>query len=434
MSPSALAQAAKIIANLSGMSQQFAGAGIGFDRGSSEYFASMGTSLSGDTLSLLTRQSDIKRIVSAQMSRNLSYANSVRGGNVTAAADAARLVYWAMTVVDLLELTTGFGPPAEGDELRSGSVDFDTLAEKLKSALPDSNWQGSAAQSYANQDTALHNLAQTLASVDLQLASLVQDQAEWITHTRLAMGIVKNLLAAAYPLTYVLVFVPAAGPVAARIFALTVATLSITTVLGMTTTSAVRSTKNGQAARDLAHQYRAGATTAGEVTAGPLAQGPQSVAGLCASPGNEGVSANVSERPGTPSGSAELAGSSVASGGASATPRNTPTEMTIEGQQVPGQTPALSTGGAPPINGGAQTLGPTGQPTPIIKKNTTPVAPSTNVTQSAPAAASGEPSTMERTVDGAESGAQSTESAPIATSSARTAEPDHATHPTTRTG
>ncbi|MEJ1938371.1 hypothetical protein WDZ92_49885, partial [Nostoc sp. NIES-2111] len=49
----------------------------------------------------------------------------------------ASIISWAITIVEGLELLTGFGPPYRGGTLGTGSKVFAILEEPLRSALPD---------------------------------------------------------------------------------------------------------------------------------------------------------------------------------------------------------------------------------------------------------------------------------------------------------
>ncbi|UXA07112.1 hypothetical protein KXD96_02830 [Mycobacterium sp. SMC-2] len=167
------------------------------------------------------------------------------------------IISWTLVTVELLELTIGFGVPTEGDGLKTGSQQFTTLAEQLNSALPDYGWKGTGSEAYAELDTALKNAADSMADLDLQLASLVKNQAEWVTHARLGFGILKDLLLAALIIEIAItLFVPApAGVTAAKAFAIAVATLGISVAAAFLGTLTYFSVENGKKAESLANRY-----------------------------------------------------------------------------------------------------------------------------------------------------------------------------------
>nr|WP_277396007.1 EspA/EspE family type VII secretion system effector [Mycobacterium gordonae] len=250
---------------------------------------------------------------------------------------------------------TGFGPPADGGDVEAGSAEFSALCGQLKSALPDSRWQGSASQAYAAQDTLLQNLAQRLAELDHAFAGLVKDQADWVVHTRLAMGVVKDILVAAFLLTFVLAFSPWAGPVVARVFALTVAALAMSTVLGMVGALVNFSVNNGREADSLAGEYREVVTAAGVVSPSGLAKAAGSVQGPAAVQSGVGSAGSVAEGGSGESAMpsvAVLAGSGMASQGSTVTQRATLGALTGDGAGVgDGSVPAWP---GLPVPGGAR--------------------------------------------------------------------------------
>lgn len=104
------------------------------------------------------------------------------------------LIMLALSAVEALELTIGFGEPYRGFPLKVSWHQFSALQNRLASASPDSSWQGIAAQDYARRNDGQQNRALAMADLDRRLADLVQDHADQVTHVRLAFGILKYLL------------------------------------------------------------------------------------------------------------------------------------------------------------------------------------------------------------------------------------------------
>ncbi|GBG40944.1 EspA/EspE family type VII secretion system effector [Mycobacterium montefiorense] len=272
-----LADAARLIANLGFLGQEF----VGVDSAdfSSEYLAATANSMSGDGLAATATAGKMigPRLYQWNLDRMtgglLTGRNEARYKAASDATKSTDLILWALTIVEVFELTTGFGPPTEGDVLKEGSQYFATLGGQLTSALPDiGSWEGTASEAYADLDTSLQNLAQTMAGLDLELAAVVKDQAEWVTHMRLGFGILKNLLIAAYATEWAIkLLVPAPGNVAAsQAFAITVSILAIAIATGMLTNLTVWSVLNGKKANTLADKYEEAA--AATVQQGALAQ------------------------------------------------------------------------------------------------------------------------------------------------------------------
>lgn len=108
------------------------------------------------------------------------------------------LILYALSVVEVLELFTGLGPPHEGEGVKTGAAGFDAVDTELGSATPGAHWQGSAAQTYVDQNAAQQFRAQSMADLDSRLAGDAQNMAHEVTHVRLGFGLDKGLLLAAY--------------------------------------------------------------------------------------------------------------------------------------------------------------------------------------------------------------------------------------------
>ncbi|WP_244193476.1 EspA/EspE family type VII secretion system effector [Mycobacterium nebraskense] len=275
-----------------------------------EHLAASTTSFAGDALTPIATFAGKKATASLLASfmklprdTRVQFLSRVGGGNpiagkskLTSAMKAASIILWTITVVEILELTTGFGPPDEGDDLKAGAQQFDTLSEQLKAALPEDNWRGSASDAYANLDTSLQDLAQTMAGLDLQMTDLVENQAEWVTHMRLAFGILKDVLLAAFVIEIVMTFLPPpAGPVPARAFALTVSGLGIAAATSFLATLCTYSFENAKKADALTSQYTQAAS--GAVQTGSLAQAKVASTGESSVSSFEAVSASMSGMP-----------------------------------------------------------------------------------------------------------------------------------------
>ncbi|OBA72863.1 hypothetical protein A5641_07330, partial [Mycobacterium sp. 1554424.7] len=265
---SVFVEAARLLASLAAMGQQFSGpTGSQVDFGSGEYLAGSVTSICADGLGpFATIGGKIAVNKSADTLRSRAFVThigaqqDVEGAKKAAYRDKSRavatsLIAWTLTVVEVLELTTGFGPPCEGDELTQGAQQFAALSGQLMVALPEDNWQGAASQSYAEADSTLGTVAQRMAELDGQLGALIHDQADWVTHIRLGFGILKVRLVAAYGIELAMKLASPSGPAQARVFAITVCGLGLTVAAGMLVMLDYYSHENAQQADDVAGQY-----------------------------------------------------------------------------------------------------------------------------------------------------------------------------------
>lgn len=283
---SIFAQATKIIGTLSGIAglgQQGAGLGLGlsgFGDGefSPEYIAASATS-TGGSIGGIAASLSTKKIVGSyfgigkgpngkkltpsltQRQRQFDLAKRVGGHTnvekgVSDFQKGLSLILWTITIVELLELLTGFGPPDEGGDLENGSQQFAALAEQLKTALPENGWQGEGADAYAELAAQLQGIATTMAELDVDLATLVKEQAEWVVHMRFAFGLLKDALFVAYVIEMAMFLgVPPAGPLAAKIFAGTVCAIGMAAALGFLGNLAYWSVEYGNKAKALSDKY-----------------------------------------------------------------------------------------------------------------------------------------------------------------------------------
>lgn len=112
--------------------------------------------------------------------------------------DPGAIILRALAVTDALELSIGLGPPHQGDDLNEGGQRHSAVRDLLGSAFPDAGWQGLASQAYCRQNADQQERAQTLADLDRQLAGLVKNQSDCVTHVRFGYGSLKSILIAAY--------------------------------------------------------------------------------------------------------------------------------------------------------------------------------------------------------------------------------------------
>lgn len=257
-------QAARILGSLTGLGQQAAGVGLGVTGGSefsTEYIAGAATSGGADfgSLAMVGVQKGITKYLGGlSPAQRMIMANRMGGpAGMKTFKQSLSIISITLTIVELMELTIGFGPPTEGSELNTGSQQFTVLAEQLKLALPDDRWEGSGSEAYAELDAALETMAQSMATLDSQLASLVRNQAEWVNHARLGFGILKDILLAAIIIELIITFaVPApAGPIAAKAFAIAVAIGGIGVASAFLGSLTYFSVENGKKADALANQY-----------------------------------------------------------------------------------------------------------------------------------------------------------------------------------
>lgn len=138
---------------------------------------------------------------------DLGVAGRLGGHNITrvvAWLGGAEILDSAITVMDCLEQAIGVGTPDSGVDLGAGATQFTTLAAQLEAARPGINWQGSGSQAYVERTADHQDRAQQLAGLDRRLAEIIDNQARWVVHARLALAAIKAGLAAMIPIALAL--------------------------------------------------------------------------------------------------------------------------------------------------------------------------------------------------------------------------------------
>jgi hypothetical protein len=258
--------AARLIANLGGLSQNIVG--VKDPKSSGEFRAASITGLAADVPA-----AGLFGFMRA--TKDADYQSKARRYG-----DAARVspILLALNIVEGLELTTGFGSPHEGDDLRDGAKQFSKIYEQLGSIFPDDSWQGSASQAYSKQNTDLQGLAKKMQEHDATLAAIVKDHADFLTHTHLVFGILKDALIVGFIIELIIKFSlpqPPLGATPSLTFAKVVAVLGVSIAAGMLGALLGSTTTNADKADTVAAEYGAVAADAYKLSVRLLAAKPE---------------------------------------------------------------------------------------------------------------------------------------------------------------
>lgn len=117
----------------------------------------------------------------------------------------------AIGTIESLELLLGSGIPDEGSVFSFTSSLFSQTANELNSAGPGTNWQGSAADSYAGQNQRQQSFLGELAKLDSEIESLIAAQAEAVSRTRDVLSDVLSGLKVARKIAIDMSYVPVVG-------------------------------------------------------------------------------------------------------------------------------------------------------------------------------------------------------------------------------
>ncbi|MHA7648822.1 EspA/EspE family type VII secretion system effector [Mycobacterium sp. ML4] len=92
----------------------------------------------------------------------------------------------------------GEGIPDPGDIFNAGSSLFKGVADKIGLAIPGTNWIGSAADAYLNQNTAQQLRAKLMGDIDNLTGNLISNQAEHVSDTRDVLRAMKKMVDGVY--------------------------------------------------------------------------------------------------------------------------------------------------------------------------------------------------------------------------------------------
>ena len=121
------------------------------------------------------------------------------------------LLDYGQTVIAGMKNTTGQGDPERGDVFGQAQSTFNGVDETLKSAVPDSGWDGAGSYAYADQNTRQQLRSEAMADADHEVHKVLYREAAQITLRRGYLDDQYNLLANTSYVTYPLQFIPRYG-------------------------------------------------------------------------------------------------------------------------------------------------------------------------------------------------------------------------------
>ncbi len=115
------------------------------------------------------------------------------------------------TVIAGMKNTTGQGDPERGDVFGQAQSTFNGVDETLKSAVPDSGWDGAGSYAYADQNTRQQLRSEAMADADHEVHKVLYREAAQITLRRGYLDDQYNFLANTSYVTFPLQFIPRYG-------------------------------------------------------------------------------------------------------------------------------------------------------------------------------------------------------------------------------
>lgn len=121
------------------------------------------------------------------------------------------LLDYGQTVIAGMRNTTGQGEPERGDLFGQAQSTFNGVDETLKSAVPDSGWDGAGSYAYADQNTRQQLRSEAMADADHEVHKVLFREAAQITLRRGYLDDQYNFLANTSYVTFPLQFIPRYG-------------------------------------------------------------------------------------------------------------------------------------------------------------------------------------------------------------------------------
>ncbi|OBI13720.1 EspA/EspE family type VII secretion system effector [Mycobacterium sp. E2497] len=157
-------------------------------------------------------------------------------------------------IVTALTLLHGSGTD-KGQYYQMGSDKFQLAWENLKDATAESDsWTGAAAESYNALNAAQMDWATAMADLDLQIAAILADEADWLKNAKVTLTACRALFTAAIPIASTLRWV--SGPQASLLFQLATFAAGMPVAVFITAASMDESLQNKRKIDGISAQYR----------------------------------------------------------------------------------------------------------------------------------------------------------------------------------
>jgi len=160
----------------------------------------------------------------------------------------------ALLVVESMNILNGFGQEDEGGSFKTARAYFGTADVALKNAIPDDHWQGSAAEAYKAENEKQRTRLQSLEELDSKMQEILERQAGMVEDTRNFLGIWKGVITASVFIAIALYAY--AGPQASIGYQVLVAFASIAAVTSKELLTAMAATSIGHEVDGLQDKYQ----------------------------------------------------------------------------------------------------------------------------------------------------------------------------------
>lgn len=109
---------------------------------------------------------------------------------------ATEVLEFALLTVESMNILNGFGQEDEGESFKTARALFGTTDLALKNAIPDKRWQGAAAAAYRAENEKQRTRVQSLQQLDAKMQESLKRQADMVEDMRNFLGIWKGVITA----------------------------------------------------------------------------------------------------------------------------------------------------------------------------------------------------------------------------------------------
>ncbi|WP_142404447.1 EspA/EspE family type VII secretion system effector [Mycobacterium shigaense] len=102
------------------------------------------------------------------------------------------IIEWGIVAITVFEYSLGLGDATKGIEFDNGRSKLDAPMKDLKAAFPDTRWEGSAADEYANQNQAQLDRVTMMRDQDKAMMDILTAEVAQLTEIRRAIAGIKD--------------------------------------------------------------------------------------------------------------------------------------------------------------------------------------------------------------------------------------------------
>jgi hypothetical protein len=136
---------------------------------------------------------------------------SARLGDAVKGVTGSEILDAGQLLIAGMRLTTGWGDPTEGEPFQKGAARFAGAGETVDSAYPSDDWQGDAAEAYANANRRQAGQTASMALLDRKVQFVIAGEAFQVSYHRDKLDDQSNYLGGLGYATWAIALIPGVG-------------------------------------------------------------------------------------------------------------------------------------------------------------------------------------------------------------------------------